>query len=204
MIDVQGHRFARGLFPENTLEGLDAACRLGLSSFETDIAITADGVPVIHHDPALNPDTTRGLDGNWLEKTGPLINHLTFADLASLDVGRLNPGSTYAGRYASQRPHDGARIPTLEALLAYRSAIRLNIELKLFPAHPDWTVSPEEMVDRVLHAVDAARRSRSRYAPILRLARAPLRASHPPRHPAWLADGGRHRPLGRYSGRDRR
>ena len=156
MIDIQGHRFARGLFPENTLEGLDAACRLGLSSFEIDIAITADGVPVIHHDPALNPDTTRGPDGNWLEKTGPLINHLTFADLASLDVGRLNPGSTYAGRYASQRPYDGARIPTLEALLAHRSAIRLNIELKLFPAHPDWTVSPEEMVDRVLHAVDAA------------------------------------------------
>ena len=155
MFDLQGHRFARGLFPENTLEGLDAACRLGLSSFEIDIAITADGIPVIHHDPALNPDTTRGPDGAWLETTGLLVRDLTFAELSRYDVGRLHPGSAYARIYASQTPHDSARIPTLDALLRHRLGIRLNIELKLIPAHPGWTVSPEEMADRVLHVIDA-------------------------------------------------
>lgn len=156
MIDLQGHRFARGLFPENTLEGFDAACRLGLSSFEIDIAITADGIPVLHHDPALNPNTTRGPNGAWLETTGPLIHDLTLADLAHYDVGRLRPGSAYAQSYASQTPHDGARIPTLAALLRRRGDIRFNIELKLIPAHPEWTVAPEEMVERVLAVVDAA------------------------------------------------
>ena len=155
MFDLQGHRFARGLFPENTLEGFDAACQLGLASFEIDIAVTRDGVPVIHHDPALNPNTTRGLDGAWLETTGPLIKDLTLAELDRYDVGRLRPASAYAATYASQTPHDGARIPTLEALLRRRSGIRFNVELKVMPIHPEWTIAPEEMVERVLRVVDA-------------------------------------------------
>ena len=156
MFDLQGHRFARGLFPENTLEGFDAACALGLTSFEIDIAVTADGVPVIHHDPALNPDITRTEDGLWLESTGPRIRDLTLADLARYDVGRLRPGSAYAAIYGTQQPQDGARVPTLDALLRRRPGIRFNIELKLVPAHPDWTVSPETMADHVLEIVDAA------------------------------------------------
>lgn len=155
MFDLQGHRFARGLFPENTLEGLAASVRLGLTSFEIDIAITRDGVPVIHHDPALNPNTTRH-DGTWLETTGPLIRDLNHADLAGYDVGRLKPESAYAATYASQIPHDGARIPTLDAALRLFPDVRFNIELKLMPAHPDWTVAPEEMAERTLAVVDAA------------------------------------------------
>ncbi|MDP9095142.1 MAG: glycerophosphodiester phosphodiesterase, partial [Pseudomonadota bacterium] len=103
MFDLQGHRFARGLFPENTLEGLAACLRLGLTSFEIDIAITRDGVPVVHHDPALNPNTTRR-GSEWLDATGPLIRDMTLAELAGYDVGRLRPGSAYAAAYTSQVP----------------------------------------------------------------------------------------------------
>ena len=156
MFDLQGHRFARGLSPENTLEGFDAACQLGLTSFEIDIAVTRDGVPVLHHDPALNPNTTRGPDGAWLETIGPLIRDLTLTELDRYDVGRLRPGSAYASAYGSQKPQDGARIPTLDAVLRRRSGVRFNIELKLTPAQPERTVAPEEMVERVLRVVDAA------------------------------------------------
>ena len=154
MFHLQGHRGARGLFPENTLEGFVAARRLGLSSFEIDIAITRDGVPVVHHDPALNPDTTRGPDGAWLERRGPLLRDLSLAELAGYDVGRIRPETAYAVTYGTQVPHDGARIPTLEAVLRADPATRFNIELKLIPEHPDWTVSAEEMAERVLHVID--------------------------------------------------
>ncbi|MDT7952586.1 MAG: glycerophosphodiester phosphodiesterase family protein [Acetobacteraceae bacterium] len=156
MVDLQGHRFARGLFPENTLEGFEAACALGLDSFEIDIAVTRDGIPVLHHDPALNPNTTRGPDGQWLTATGPLIRELSLAELQRYDVGRVRPGSDYAAAFPEQIGRDGVRIPTLSALLAKRQDVRLNIELKLMPARPEWTVVPEEMVERVMHAVDAA------------------------------------------------
>ena len=57
--DLQGHRGARGLAPENTLPAFERALALGVSTLELDIAITRDGVLLIHHDPTLNPDTAR-------------------------------------------------------------------------------------------------------------------------------------------------
>lgn len=154
LFDLQGHRGARGLFPENTLEGFAAALAIGVRSFEIDIGVTRDGVPVVHHDPALNPDTTRGPDGAWLEAPGPLLRDIELADLAGYDVGRLRPGTAYAAAYATQAPSDGARIPTLDAVLRLAPLARFNIELKLMPDRPDWTVSAEEMADRVVRAID--------------------------------------------------
>jgi glycerophosphoryl diester phosphodiesterase len=62
-IDIQGHRGARALFPENTLEGFLAAAALGVEAFELDVGMTADGVVVVSHDPVLNSDNTRDKAG---------------------------------------------------------------------------------------------------------------------------------------------
>ena len=78
-----GHRGARGLFPENTLEGFAAAAALGLDGIELDVALTADGVPVVCHDPVLNPALARGPDGAWIAAPGPLIHALPEAALAA-------------------------------------------------------------------------------------------------------------------------
>src|SRR5689334_14736222 len=90
--DLQGHRGARGLAPENTLPAFERALDLGVRTLELDVAITRDGVLVISHDPYLNPDIVRGPDGQWLEKRGPTISSLTFAELQRYDVGRIKPG----------------------------------------------------------------------------------------------------------------
>ena len=154
--DLQGHRGARGLFPENTLHGFAAAARLGIRTMELDVGTTRDGAVVVHHDPALNPDTTRDGAGRWLEGTGPLLRDLTLAQLREYDVGRLRPGTPYAETYAGQAPHDGARVPTLDEALALDPSLRWNIELKVVPTRPHWTICPEEMAERVLHVVGAA------------------------------------------------
>ena len=44
------HRGARAHAPENTLEAFDLAVRLGATGLETDVWLTADGVPVLDHD----------------------------------------------------------------------------------------------------------------------------------------------------------
>lgn len=152
--DLQGHRGARGLFPENTLEGFAAALAIGVTSFELDVAITADGVPVVSHDAALNPDLARWHDGVWIDAPGPLIRTLLLADLAAYDVGRLRPGSAYADQFPDQRPCDGARIPRLADALAIDPVIRFNIEMKTYPDHRDWTVPPETMAEAVITIVE--------------------------------------------------
>jgi glycerophosphoryl diester phosphodiesterase len=155
-IDLQGHRGARGLAPENTVAGFATALAIGVDTLELDVAVTADDVVVVSHDPALNPDITRTPDGAWLAGPGPLIRTLKARDLAAYDVGRIRPGSAYAERYPEQRPHDGARIPTLAEILRLDPRVKFNIELKLFPAHPEWTPTAEAMVDAVLAVADAA------------------------------------------------
>lgn len=148
--ELQGHRGARGLFPENTLEGFAAAIALGIDRIELDVAVTADGVAVVFHDATLNRDLVRGPDGAWLGGPGPAIRTLTLDALIGYDVGRLRPGSIYAARHRRQVPHDGARIPTLAATFRATGATRLDVELKTLPDRPGLTVSAAEMADIVL------------------------------------------------------
>jgi glycerophosphoryl diester phosphodiesterase len=155
-LDIQGHRGARALFPENTLEGFLAASALGVEAFELDVGMTADGVVVVSHDPALNPDITRDAAGVWLAERGPLIRSLTRAEVCAFDVGRIRPGSRMASLFPGQTPNDGARIPTLAAVLAALPEARFTIEVKTDPTHPDWTASPRTLADATLSVIDAA------------------------------------------------
>lgn len=151
---IVGHRGARGLFPENTIEGLRAALAMGVDCVEIDVGITADGVPVVYHDLMLNPDITRGPDGAWLAQPGPPLAALKVAELQLFDVGRIKPGSRYAARYPKQNPVDGARIPTLEAALRAAPKAWFTIELKTDPARPELSVSGCEMAERVVAVVE--------------------------------------------------
>ncbi|MCC6718890.1 MAG: glycerophosphodiester phosphodiesterase [Acetobacteraceae bacterium] len=153
-IHVGGHRGARGLAPENTLQGFARAFALGVDSVELDVALTADGVPVVIHDPVLNPDIVRGPDGRWVAGR-TRVRDITRAALHRYDVGRLRPGSAYAAQFASQTPGDGARIPALIDVLALARPVGavVDIEVKTMPDRPELTAAPARLVDAVLAAV---------------------------------------------------
>ena len=160
-LDLQGHRGARGLAPENTLPAFAKALSLGVTTLETDIAISRDGVLLISHDPALNPDLSRGPDGQFLASRGPLIHRTDFDELRRYDVGRLKPGTRYAVQYPNQQPVDGARLPSLDELFALvkksgNTEVRLSLETKLSPLAPDDTASPEPFARALIAAVRAA------------------------------------------------
>ena len=146
--DLQGHRGARGLAPENTLPAFAAALSLGVTTLELDTGITKDGVVVIAHDSSLNPDVTRTKDGGWLPQRGPAIHALTLAELQQYDVGRLRPNSNYAKSFPDQKAMDGTRIPTLAELFALvkkagNEQVRFDIETKISPLAPSETPDPE-------------------------------------------------------------
>lgn len=170
--DLQGHRGARGLAPENTIAGFARTLAIGVHTLETDIAISRDGVLLISHDPALNPDITRGPDGQFLATRGPVIFHTPWAELQRYDVGRLKPGTRYAAQYPDQQPVDGARLPALAELFALvkragnpapgQAPVRLSLETKLNPLAPDDTAAPEPFARALVAAVrDAGLASRT-------------------------------------------
>jgi glycerophosphoryl diester phosphodiesterase len=159
--DLQGHRGARGLAPENTLPAFSEALALGVSTLELDTAVTSDGVVVVAHDRRLNPEITRGPDGAWLARPTPAVHHLSYAQLQRFDVGRIDPASPYATRFPRQRPVDGVRMPRLADVfaLARTSGVRFNIETKLSPLAPEETPSPERFVDALVQVIDEAQMS---------------------------------------------
>jgi glycerophosphoryl diester phosphodiesterase len=146
--DLQGHRGARGLAPENTLPAFARALSIGVTTLEMDAGLTEDGVVVVAHDRRLNPDVARGPDGRWLAGRTPAIHELTFRELQRYDVGRIKPGSDYSRRFPDQRRQDKVRIPSLEEVFeltrhARNGEVRFNVETKISPEAPEDTAPPE-------------------------------------------------------------
>jgi len=158
VIDVQGHRGARGYLPENTLPSFARALEMGVSTLELDVAVTRDGVVVIHHDRGLNPAIARGPDGQWVSQATP-IHSLAFAELQRYDVGRLRPGSEYGRHFPHQEPRDGTRIPRLAELFQMTQAnraIRFNIEPKMDESALDETLPAPEFARALIAEVRKA------------------------------------------------
>ena len=158
--DLEGHRGTRGLAPENTLAAFRKALEIGVTTLETDMAVTKDDVIVISHDPFLNPDIVRDPDGHWLTAKGPAIRTLTLAEIRRYDIGRVNPSSAYAKQFPEQRASDGERFPTLAEVFALGKSsakpVRFNIETKVTPQSGTDTPDAATFAKLVVDAVRAA------------------------------------------------
>lgn len=109
---IAAHRGDRASFPENTIPALQAALDGDFDFVETDVQLTADGVPVLFHDETVER-TTDGM--------GPLALH-SLAHLKTLDAG-----SYFSPEFA------GLQVPTLDeflVLLADTGRKKAMVELK--------------------------------------------------------------------------
>ena len=152
--DIEAHRGGRALRPENTLQSFANALSMGVDTLELDMGVTRDGVVVVSHERGLNPDLARAPDGKYIPAEIPFIK-LTLAQVKQYDVGQIRPGSAYAARFPEQVAIPGTRIPTLAEVfdLVRRSGdrhVRLNIETKIDPTHPEESLDPQHFVAAVL------------------------------------------------------
>ena len=157
-IDIEGHRGARGLRPENSLPAFACALSLGVTTLELDVGVTRDGVVVVMHDRALNPSIVRDVSGQWLKAQGQSLHSLSFAELSLYDIGRINPRSDYAYEFPRQKPFDGTRVPSLGDVFdltkkAGNEIVEFNIETKISARFPEDTLPADEFVDALLKVV---------------------------------------------------
>ena len=137
-LDVQGHRGARGLFPENTIEGFKRTLELDISTLELDLVITKDHIPIVYHDFYINPNLCLDENGDSINnKKSDLIYDYTLREIKQYDCGSLNPDI----KRFPEPPRiniPGEKIPTLYEVfdLVYEYPNRniwLNIEIKFNP-----------------------------------------------------------------------
>lgn len=156
--DWQGHRGARGESPENTLEGFTIALADGVTTLEMDVVLTADTVPLLSHEPYLNPLICLDSTGQELADTArPNIFKMKVAQVQRYDCGsRRHPD------FPGQSPVEAVKPTLLEAILHGEQAAlqlnrpdpRYNVEIKSRPAWDGrYYPSVEIYVDAVVEAI---------------------------------------------------
>lgn len=121
-----GHRGAAGEAPENTMASFELALRQGADGIEFDVHLSADGVPVIIHDPRLDRTTT---GSGWVHE------HSARA------LRRLDAGSWFNKRFPSKARsrYRGCKIPLLAEALAWmrerncRGLVEIKKGRKIYP-----------------------------------------------------------------------
>lgn len=155
-IDVQGHRGARAIYPENTFPAFQHALEAGASTLELDLHMTADEVLVVTHDPYINPEICLDPKGRTIDEKIPVIE-LSLKQLQGFDCGSLkNP------RFPLQRWVGSQKIPSLRELLdflenSYLSRarrVRLNIETKIRRSQPKLYPSPQLYAELLYEIID--------------------------------------------------
>ncbi|MBA2298509.1 MAG: glycerophosphodiester phosphodiesterase, partial [Actinobacteria bacterium] len=152
-LDLQGHRGARGLRPENTLAAFGKALQIGVTTLELDTGVTKDGAVVVSHERRIS--TLECLDTGGNSYVGMLVKDLTLAQIKTLDCGTRTPPNPATDPFVgTQEAVPGTRMPTLGEVfeLADRYGadhVRFNIETKLDPTLPGDTVDPAAFVRAV-------------------------------------------------------
>jgi glycerophosphoryl diester phosphodiesterase len=113
---VFAHRGGCALGPENTIAAFDRGLAAGADGLELDVHLSADGVPVVHHDATLDRCTA---------ESGPIAAK-TAAELARVDA---------AYHFASHGDYpfrgQAVGVPTLEAVLRRYRDVPIIIEMKV-------------------------------------------------------------------------
>lgn len=136
--DVQGHRGARGLVPENTIVAFIKALELGVTTLELDAVITQDGEVLVSHEPWFSPSIC-SLNGEPIPETDERTRNIyamTYDQTRAYDCGlRGNPRFPQQQPMAAEKPLLRDVIRTAEAYVQEYNLppIFYNIETKSTP-----------------------------------------------------------------------
>ena len=159
--DIQGHRGARGLMPENSIPAFLLALDSGVNTLEMDVVITRDNQVVLSHEPWMaaalcllpNGDTILTKDVRKYN-----IYKMNYAEVKQWDCGSMGlPDFPQQRKQAVAKPLLREEIIAVEDHIKSftRYEVDYNIEIKSTPAgdnknHP----RPEVFSDLVYKLVD--------------------------------------------------
>ncbi|MEO1055060.1 MAG: glycerophosphodiester phosphodiesterase [Bacteroidota bacterium] len=160
-IDLQGHRGARGLKPENTIPAFIRALDHGVTTLELDVVITKDKKVVVSHEPYLSHVICRNPEGNkYIEEDEKRYNmyKMTYEEIVQFDCGTVkNPRFPDQELEKTPKPLLSDVIKSAERYIKSYTQYEVdyNIELKSTPSgdgeeHP----SPEEFSDLVYELIN--------------------------------------------------
>ncbi|MCC5913140.1 MAG: hypothetical protein JJU46_02085 [Balneolaceae bacterium] len=139
--DLQGHRGARGLLPENTIPSFLIAIDHGVDTIEFDLVVTADRKLLVSHEPWFHHHISTKPDGEPVTEEEQMefnIFEMTYEETTQFDVGKRGHVN-----FPNQEPMEVAKplmIDAIRAIEAYveeqgLDPVAYNIETKSNPEH---------------------------------------------------------------------
>lgn len=159
--DLQGHRGARGIMPENTVPAFIYAVDQGVNTLEMDIAVTRDNQLVVSHEPYMSAEIC--LDTLGSEFSDSLqyqynIYEMAYDQVKEFDCGlKANPRFPEQQKMPVSKPLLAEVIDMVERYIEEKeiAPVSYNIEIKSRPEtdtvfHP----APQEFSDLVYSFID--------------------------------------------------
>lgn len=159
--DIQGHRGARALFPENTLFGMLSAARIaGLTTLEMDVVISKDNQVVLSHEPWMSSETCSFSNGDRL--LPPDDEKYRLYDMPYEQIKLFDCGKRWNKNFPKQKPKAQFKpllsdvFREVETLIINEKLplIRYNIEIKSLPEWDNFmTPEPDKFVRLVYEVI---------------------------------------------------
>lgn len=167
--DVQGHRGARGLAPENSIPAFKKALQLKVNTLELDVVISKDEQVVISHEAWMNPQICLTPESKIIDSANEKKHHIYQMDYEQ--VKKYDCGSKSNSTFPNQNNQPTIK-PKLSELIKlvqshnaqHKKPVHLNIEIKSSPQgdginHP----KPKKFLDLVVHVLDEYNVSTNNY-----------------------------------------
>ena len=159
-LDIQGHRGARGLMPENSIPAFMKALEEGVTTLELDVVITKDKQVLISHDPYMLSDICTKPSGEPVlknEVTEFNIYKMTFDEVRQFDCGsRGNSRFPEQQKMAVTKPLLADMIDKVEEHLVNHNLPKVNYNIEIKSVESEYGVSQplvEEFSKLVLEVI---------------------------------------------------
>lgn len=161
MFDLQGHRGARGVRPENTIPAFMLALDSGVTTIELDLAVTKDSQVIVSHEPWMSASICLQPDGSEISASEEMTFNLYEMDYEK--VQQFDCGSKGNDKFPEQLKMKVTKPLLKDVIIAIEHHIKsfslyeadYNIEIKTSPSgdnkfHP----TPEVFSDLVYNLID--------------------------------------------------
>lgn len=155
--DLQGHRGARGLLPENTIPSFLKAVEIGVDTIELDLVVTGDSMLIVSHEPWFNHKISTKPNGEPVTESEAMdlnIYEMTYEETQQYDVGkRGNPD------FPDQKPMEVTKPLLTDAVQAIENfaeennsdPVYYNIETKSQPQYYNVMVPEPEVFAQLVY-----------------------------------------------------
>lgn len=156
VVEIEGHRGARGLAPENTIPAFLKALEYKVETLELDVVVSADGKLVVSHEPWFSHLISLDKNGKQINEENEKehsIFKLKYSGIKLYDVGSIgNKNFPEQQKIKAAKPLLRDVFKTVDdyARKNKLKPVRFNIEIK---SNPDWdgkfTPSPDVFAKKV-------------------------------------------------------